>query len=145
MFQSFCTFRFTGECLFCKEGYYGEICNLQCSQFCTPGTSKPACKKADGHCLSCRPGYHGNFCNGECNENCGIADDSDVKVGLCDRNSSHCLHGCANGWYNNTCLDRCNSKCWGEKCQIDDGKCSDGCVSGYRGDFCSLLGRYLSV
>ena len=91
--------------------------------------------------MACIPGRHGRLCDGKCNENCGIAEGDNGNVGLCDRNTSLCLHGCDKGWYNLTCLERCNSKCRGETCNRDNGKCSDGCVSGYKGEYCSLLGK----
>ena len=132
-------YRFTGECLFCKEGYFGEICNFHCSEFCTIGANKPECEKAGGRCASCVPGHYGPFCDGVCSDNCGVAKVSGVAE--CDRNSSVCLHGCAAGWYNHTCEDRCNSKCQAETCNRDDGKCTNGCVKGYEGEFCSKLSK----
>ena len=131
----------TGICLSCDEGFYGGSCDLTCSPLCAQGVSKPVCSISDGRCLDCKPGFHGNLCDQKCSEHCGIAEDSGVKVGPCDRDTGLCLHGCADGWYNSTCQDKCSNNCLGEACNIDDGKCSVGCVPGFKGDFCSLQGR----
>ena len=82
-------------CDSCKDGYYGDFCNVTCSPYC----KDDKCDR-DGSC-TCKPGAAFTGC---CPENC---------QGGCD-NSSVCKT-CMAGYYGSYCNETC-SNCMNSKC-----------------------------
>ena len=125
-----------GTCVSCKNGFYGRLCQLFCSETCTE-----SCDRFSGKCDACITGYFGTFCKIRCSPYCSEMNESEqldhFNLEICDRNSGYCTHGCAEGWYNHTCLNPCSSSCHRQKCNSDNGTCLQGCIPGYTGDFCN--------
>ena len=76
-----------GMCNACKFGYYGYICDKQCSENCVD----QICEQADGKCSNgCNDGFHGVHCHLTCPQNC-----EDLR---CIQGTGEC-ESCIDGWY----------------------------------------------
>ena len=67
------------KCRKCKEGFYGEICNLQCPVNCRVN-NKYGCYQS-GDCESCASGFRGFGCSSPCPLSC---------KGPCDKETAIC-------------------------------------------------------
>ena len=101
----------------CNEGYFGEVCELNCSANC----KTKRCDIDNGSC-KCKVGYAGNPCT-RCPSNCdfsGCNDDFYCKI-------------CNPGFYGDCCNKTCSEHCEGNRCG-KDGRCK--CNVGYAGHPC---------
>lgn len=131
------------ECLTCQSGYWGKVCENQCST-CQRVTE---CQKKDGFCkVACRDGLSGILCDTLCNENCSSCDRTDRDICLkcapgryptksCDFFCSNCNNtacnedgvctsGCVNGYWNKTCESVCPKNCSDNSCEFKTGTCT---------------------
>ncbi|XP_053375822.1 multiple epidermal growth factor-like domains protein 10 isoform X2 [Mercenaria mercenaria] len=153
-----------GTCLYgCKNNkYWGDECDVSCSDGCLNGT----CQQESGNCtVGCTSKtVHGLRCDTVCSENClngtceradGYCDDGcnigsygercDITCnrncisGKCKRENGFCDNGCEAGNYGDQCDLGCSYKCLNNRCKRTDGNCTDGCISGYEGPFCEKV------
>ncbi|XP_070183691.1 platelet endothelial aggregation receptor 1-like isoform X2 [Littorina saxatilis] len=94
-------------CTECEDGYYKQTAS-SCIQ--CPGTcdNNTPCDKTTGHCQQCPPGKTGDIC------------DQDCQAGL----------------YGDGCNTRCGYCRVNTTCHHQDGRCPEGCVSGFTEPFC---------
>ncbi|XP_052765203.1 cell death abnormality protein 1-like [Mya arenaria] len=123
-----CKIRRNGICVSCKDGFYGDYCNITCSENCMYGN----CGQYQGDCKAgCKAGFYGDYCNKTCSENC--------KYATCDQYNGDCIKGCKQGLYGVICNMTCSSNCKNDIChQSSSGECVYGCDDGYYGVSCSL-------
>ena len=127
----------TGACTSCKDGLWGNNCDLNCSEFCLPSQIDRSvkCDRFNAICLenACVPEYYGRKCNSECNEHCGINSSGfrtcDIDTGVCD------VDKCDETWYGPQCNQKCSVNCVNQNCNRT-GQCIDGCLEGYWGATC---------
>nr|XP_034322282.1 uncharacterized protein LOC105327342 isoform X2 [Crassostrea gigas] len=153
--------RYSGECLYgctpgyqmpdcvmpCMYGSYGENCTNTCGNCLNNET----CNNANGTCTDgCIEGFKGEFCTKECSfyeygRNCqNRCSYQCYNNETCDPFFGNCSR-CADGYLNANCDKKCDSGTYGENCSyqcgecINDmicdhvnGKCSDGCKSGWQ-------------
>ena len=55
-----------GVCVSCRDGWYGDFCNMSCPNNCLDQT----CDMDSGVCEGCRDGWKGTECNETCLDNC---------------------------------------------------------------------------
>ncbi|WAR16771.1 TENX-like protein, partial [Mya arenaria] len=82
------------------------------------------------HCKICRKGYFPHY-NGQCKTCNSQCVDSE-----CDPSSGRCLHGCTQGYWNQTCDDECDPECL--SCDHADGLCSQCKNNTKYGPFCTM-------
>lgn len=111
---------YTGDCLKCPPGYYGQHCQYECS-----------------------PGYYGYHCVNKCSKRCSVPYN-------CDRVTGKCNGGCMSGWaedtckechtgfYGKNCTEKCSVNClFGSACDRFTGECTLGCQQGWTGSNCN--------
>ncbi|XP_053394311.1 multiple epidermal growth factor-like domains protein 11 [Mercenaria mercenaria] len=149
----------TGHCNSeCLPGWYGETCNIKCSntcsgnvcktlsgycnngcsagwygdtceKTCSSSCSNKTCNQTSGFCQNgCSPGSYGDMCETECNDTCHDK--------TCNQISGGCIYGCASGWFGDSCAEACSETCFNRSCDQFSGLCDEGCVSGYYGSNC---------
>ncbi|XP_052268810.1 multiple epidermal growth factor-like domains protein 6 [Dreissena polymorpha] len=157
--------RYTGTCIGCLVGRYGDQCERQCDT-CLAGTK---CQQVDGRCDDeCMPGYYGSFCRqscttcitctkstglcttctrgqyGElCQYNCSRACVPVGSIISCDIVTADCAsRQCTAGYWDTDCFSFCNPNCGRSNttglvsCDFLTGRCSSECVSGWYGSHC---------
>ncbi|WAR16495.1 TENX-like protein [Mya arenaria] len=149
--SSFCLS--TGKCESCKDGLYGEYCNMTCSRNCRygycnqDGSCKAGCKdgfngsmceikicppnctcNTSNNCIGCNSNYFGPSCSLTC---------SSCKVNVCpvDRLNAVKCDECADGKYGNLCNESCPKNCLNDSCN-QDGSCKSGCEDRFNGSRC---------
>ncbi|KAH9496453.1 hypothetical protein Btru_010881, partial [Bulinus truncatus] len=139
-----------GNCILCYEGYYGLLCDQECSNctgVCEQETGKcltncsencaedGSCEMVSGNCThGCEPGFFGIDCHKDCSEYC----DQD---GSCYRETGHCYFGCFIGYFGYQCTQQCNENCDQDgSCERENGDCLFGCRVGYFGPDCTKTG-----
>ncbi|WAR29618.1 MEG11-like protein [Mya arenaria] len=77
---TYCDFS-TGECLHgCNDGFFGEQCELECSENCAGQVT--VCRR-DGYCTNgCVDNHYGSFCGEMCNSSC-TDNQCDRVEGIC--------------------------------------------------------------
>ena len=111
------------KCHECDPDFYGDYCNLTCSNNCINGT----CNR-DGSC-NCKEGFDGFGC---CPENCKGCNDTTF---VCS--------SCKEGYHGDFCNDRCRDNCK-NGCTQDVGICNK-CIKGFWGDVCDKCKKYLFI
>lgn len=113
----------SGLCTECPIGKYGALCNLDCSSNCRPVDGTIVCDLQSGACQSrqCAPGYWGTDCFRSCNNNC--KNSSVNTVATCNISTGACDYNCTAKFYGLQCDIRCNSFCYDETCDREDGVC----------------------
>ena len=127
----------TGTCDECKPGYYGVLCDAQCSDTCKPSNdSKIRCDRQTGYCSekACQAGYYLDDCSESCNEQCG-ADFNQNRP--CHIQSGACSYDCEPKYYGDRCDRQCSDTCVGELCNRT-GYCVSGCMDGYYREDCRV-------
>lgn len=129
---------FTGECVSCKQGKWGQPCDNDCSQNCMPNAtdSNIYCERSNGFCSSnaCAPGFYLRNCTSSCSSHCGL---NSVNQRLCDFFTGRCIEdNCEETWYGPTCLEQCPANCFNQSCDRI-GNCLLGCKTGYWGVQCT--------
>ncbi|XP_053386046.1 scavenger receptor class F member 1-like [Mercenaria mercenaria] len=123
------------NCTECKDGYYGNTCELSCFRGCyldrcsqNNGTCyQNRCKSSfDGiNCTECSLGRFGNECKSICPENCI----SCSARTTCDQ--------CKDGYWGNACQHNCSQGCLEGVCLKESGICQNKtCISGFIGERC---------
>ncbi|XP_069125855.1 multiple epidermal growth factor-like domains protein 11 [Argopecten irradians] len=120
-----------GHCIgACKPGYYGEQCGYTCGH-----CANVPCNDTNGYCLQgCDDGWYGTWCTSTCPIHCRSC--IDFKNNTCG--------ACEAGWYGPRCELKCSQFCKRNSfnnflyCEKESGRCSDGCISSYQGDFCNV-------
>ena len=77
-----------GECSECKDGWYGRLCEENCSEGCDG-----RCNKKNGEC-KCTIGFYGATCKKSCGAGCPGDGSCDVKSGECECKSGFTGSGC---------------------------------------------------
>ncbi|WAR16678.1 TENX-like protein [Mya arenaria] len=135
-----CTKR-NGKCLSCENGYWGHPCTECSRDMCVNQLDCELCTNisffADGgvcclcsldNCVSCakdvdtvncRICQHGYY--PQINGKCELCNPYCFK-NECDSSSGICLHGCINGYWNQTCDKECKPEC--SSCNQADGSCT---------------------
>jgi hypothetical protein len=116
-------------CDYCKHGFYGSECKLDCSSNCM----NVSCNKDSGKCnLGCKNDYSGDMC---ClnNKNC-----------LYCANTTVCRE-CKSGYFGQFCNQTCSDLCINNDCEINTGICTEGCKASSRDDIICVRsqGKYL--
>ncbi|WAR17426.1 TEuncharacterized, partial [Mya arenaria] len=111
----------TGKCYFgCIDGYYGNNCLHNCTyQNCL------SCHQNTGHyCSKCKSGYylHYTYCH-PCNFKCKSCE-----------SLQRCL-SCYDGYWGETCRNKCSSDCNNGYCDKESGVCR--CSPNYKGETCN--------
>jgi hypothetical protein len=127
----------SGECSSCKEKLWGNNCNSNCSEFCSPSQidGSVKCERFTAVCVenTCLPGYYGRECRNVCNNHCGINSigyrTCDIDTGICD------VDDCDKTWYGPQCSKACPINCVNQNCNRT-GQCVEGCLEGYWGATC---------
>ena len=83
----------SGVCISCRDGWYGNFCNMPCPTNCLGS----ACDIDSGGCDGCRDGWKGVTCNKACLDNC-------LK---CEQYGEGCNGNCEAGY----CGDNCDEMC----------------------------------
>ncbi|XP_053386861.1 scavenger receptor class F member 1-like isoform X2 [Mercenaria mercenaria] len=145
------------HCNWCKNRYYGSICQFECSVGCSTGT----CKKNDGTCSSCKTGFTGNkcdscitakhgancdldcprscFCENECTSTC-----KSVKgKRSCNAYDGYCIYGCLDGFHGEMCDKKCSDKCVNATCLQTTAQCLYGCNEGFSGSQCTQAKKHV--
>ena len=150
------------NCTRCNDGYYLDTTSDSTRHWCKPCPS--TCASCDGFedCSLCNTGHFGYRCKLNCADIC--------KDNICDKNSSSCINGCIDSYYQETdstcskcpyscshcsssvsCSECKNVTSWGSVCQHTCDHCSscsktDGCSSscdnGYYRKYNSNKGGY---
>ena len=133
------------DCTRCKVGYYLDTTSDSTRHWCNPCPS--TCASCDGYedCSKCNTGHFGYRCKLNCADGC--------KDNICDKNSSSCMNGCSDGFYQETdgTCRQCPSRClqclssdlcsickdthrWGTACQYACNHCMNcsktgGCLT----------------
>ena len=107
---------FFSERIRCQDGYFGEVCEQNCSKNC----KTKGCDIINGSC-ECKVGYAGDPCT-ECPSNCSNG---------CN-DAFHC-YTCNPGFYGDFCNQTCSVHCARNRCGRD-GRCQ--CKVGYGGHPC---------
>ncbi|KAL5016207.1 hypothetical protein ScPMuIL_005796 [Solemya velum] len=117
------------DCTTCQRGWAGPRC--QCSENCDGGLK--GCDQNTGRCTAgCVQNYYGDSCDVQCDA-CLTCNQS---TGVC----TSCRHGYFGLQCNETCSWGCSESPDGEvDCDMRSGRCLTPCVTGYRGDTCSVL------
>ncbi|XP_062587449.1 multiple epidermal growth factor-like domains protein 11 isoform X2 [Saccostrea cucullata] len=134
-----------------RAGFYGENCNLPCSNTC----QNSLCHIHTGECYGCVPGYQGSRCEqlcstgsygSRCSSSCGNC----RKGETCHHVNGTCLNGCGEGFQGTTCEQGCRKGYFGENCTQKcsnncrlpnscnsvTGECDGGCQYGWTGRLC---------
>ncbi|CAC5372433.1 unnamed protein product [Mytilus coruscus] len=142
----------TGECSFCKFGWFGNECAHRCLNNCKICIDNSTC-------LECIEGFYGNICEHPCSNDCHICSKDGKVCDSCKTNNDfgpqcackvnecykyspmlRCLECKQHGWYVSLggCCP-CSNNCEGgfASCDNRTGTCSDGCIDGYYGNTCS--------
>ena len=128
-------------CPYCKEKYYGDQCEKNCSKncknlFCEKESGKCECKNEyfdkEKNCEECIFNYTGLDCDKNCNFNCDLSDKINCeKDGKCNK--------CKINFYSDNCSLKCNENCLIDSiennCDKKNGKCKI-CKDNFFGDFC---------
>ncbi|KAJ8311384.1 hypothetical protein KUTeg_010739 [Tegillarca granosa] len=116
-----------GKCIGdCKNGFYGDLCHLNCSRNCF----NSECNKQNGECKSlCNIGYYGPYCNQICSSNC--------DQNGCEKISGKCTGDCRIGFHGDTCSEKCSPNCASLSCNKSSALCIGDCKNGYYGNFCN--------
>ncbi|KAK7461585.1 hypothetical protein BaRGS_00038670, partial [Batillaria attramentaria] len=148
--------RDSGACTKCNDGMYGNTCDKNCNDKCSPDNKGcvngwydtqctsacvrncEVCDRDSGACTRCKAGWHGNLCDIQCSDKCR-PDNKDIR--RCLKENGKCTTGCVAGWHGNVCDTPCSDKCSPDNnktvtCEQDDGRCSSGCVVGWHGNVC---------
>ncbi|KAH3875380.1 hypothetical protein DPMN_038644 [Dreissena polymorpha] len=150
--------RYTGTCIGCLVGRYGDQCERQCDT-CLAGTKF---QQVDGRCDDeCMPGYYGSFCRQSCTT-CITCTKSTGLCTTCTRGQygELCQYNCRSiiscnivtadcasrqctaGYWDTDCFSFCNPNCGRSNttglvsCDFLTGRCSSECVSGWYGSHC---------
>ncbi|KAJ8321527.1 hypothetical protein KUTeg_000924 [Tegillarca granosa] len=107
-----------GDCLFCDDNYWGVNCTRQCPVNCY------LCNKVNGTCQSCKIGFFGINCTKTCAENCAV----------CNQTTGDCFY-CKVGFYGENCSKTCDN-CKNNFCPSITGECVFGCKEGWFGNKC---------
>ena len=147
--------RFTGTCLRCNDGYYGEHCDIECHRFCM------TCDLKSGECDVCLPGFYGDNCSNICPTQCnhrgcnfsngmcsscvsgwyGSACELNcTNCASCDQNTGICHTECQQAWYGAKCDKSCPDECTGHIFFKDNGTCI-----AYLQDGNNLTGVYAGI
>ncbi|KAK7461584.1 hypothetical protein BaRGS_00038669, partial [Batillaria attramentaria] len=112
----------------CKAGWYGSVCDRQCSDKCLPGnTGIITCQQNDGRCTTgCTSGWRGPTCTLPCAMNCD---------GGCDQYDGTCRE-CKSGYYGVESCEECGYCRDDDVCNNTNGHCPRGCRDNYDGDRC---------
>ncbi|XP_060556495.1 multiple epidermal growth factor-like domains protein 10 [Ruditapes philippinarum] len=137
------------KCTECKDGFFGDVCEFNCSRGCYLGR----CSQMDGtcyqkkcnpnfdgiNCTTCSPGLHGSYCQLPCPNNC-VACSGNTSCDYCQHGywGTDCQLNCSIGCYKSSCLkktgvcmySKCKTGFIGEKCDI--------CVLGKHGNYCNM-------
>jgi hypothetical protein len=127
----------SGECSSCKEKLWGNNCDSNCSEFCSPSQldGSVKCERFTAVCVenTCLPGYYGRECRNVCNNHCGINSlgyrTCDIDTGICN------VDDCDKTWYGPQCSQACPINCVNQKCNRT-GQCVEGCLDEYWGATC---------
>ncbi|XP_052763610.1 multiple epidermal growth factor-like domains protein 10 isoform X2 [Mya arenaria] len=141
-------------CDLCKDGYFGDHCNVSCSENCRYGT----CTEG-GSCIGgCKDGFSGAKCELKiCPVNCNC-DQNNRCFGCkenyfgpsCSLTCSSCkdyqcpehplmtekCNACEEGTYGNLCNETCRQHCLNNRCNQDDGSCACGKEYKFEGGKC---------
>ncbi|KAK7493652.1 hypothetical protein BaRGS_00015164 [Batillaria attramentaria] len=131
----------------CTAGWYGSVCDKQCSDKCRPDNNGIiTCRQDDGRCTTgCISGWRGPQCTLPCVMNCDGGCDQDN--GVCD--------GCFRDYYGVRCQFQCECEtgyygvesceecgyCRDDVCNNHNGHCPRGCRDGFDGDRCDRCNR----
>ncbi|XP_062580546.1 multiple epidermal growth factor-like domains protein 6 isoform X2 [Saccostrea cucullata] len=140
----------------CPNGFYGKNCTFLCGHC----LNKRSCDHVTGYCPSghCEAGYKfnekkcdeecdagtfGYYCRGNCSGHC-------AGNMTCNKTDGICPRGCADGWRDSSCREKCNVGFYGKDCQEEcghcvipetchhvNGFCPGQCELGYQGDKCN--------
>ncbi|XP_060556507.1 multiple epidermal growth factor-like domains protein 10 [Ruditapes philippinarum] len=137
------------KCTECKDGFFGDACEFNCSRGCY----LRSCSQIDGtcyqekcnpnfdsiNCTFCSPGFHGSYCQLPCPDNC-VACSGNTSCYDCQHGywGIACQHNCSIGCYKSSCFkktgvcmyDKCRTGFIGEKCDV--------CVLGKHGMYCNM-------
>lgn len=127
-----------GECVSCKQGKYGALCSVNCSDKCLPRATdgRVYCTRDDGVCSEgqCVPGYFRSTCTEQCNGNCGM---NSQATRTCNIDTGRCTDECELTWFGSSCNIACPVNCAHQNCNRT-GDCRQGCKAGYWGSKCEL-------
>ncbi|XP_062606612.1 platelet endothelial aggregation receptor 1-like [Saccostrea cucullata] len=125
-----------GHCGTCNKGFYGEKCDMKCSNTCF----NQECRKINGHCSNgCYRGFYGSSCEAPCSRNCAKIEclQSGVCIGGCKPNwSGEKCDRCEFGHYGPDCSKLCSVNCKRRTCDDVTGSCTYGCINGFYSDKC---------
>ncbi|MCQ2816506.1 MAG: hypothetical protein MJ252_04480 [archaeon] len=127
-------------CSECNEGYYGDICQYNCSLHCINTTCNKSTGKCDGGCKeyfigdkcdSCEFNRTGKECNNFCEFGCDLSDGIN-----CDMETGNCT--CKVGYFKGNCSSKCPDGCDLKRfnCEEEKGICYE-CKKGLFSDFCN--------
>ena len=112
----------SGDCLGCRNGYYGSKCAEACGH-CEYGV----CLQLDGACSPCSAGSFGPTCNSLCFGHC--------LDNTCNQQAGNCAI-CSTGYFGDYCNETC-AGCADGLCSRE-GYCLNGCDEGWKGDYCDI-------
>ncbi|KAK7493644.1 hypothetical protein BaRGS_00015156, partial [Batillaria attramentaria] len=76
----------------CKAGWYGSVCDKQCSDKCLPDSNgNITCRQNDGRCTTgCKAGWYGSVCDRQCSDKCRPENNGNIA---CRQNDGRCTAG----------------------------------------------------
>lgn len=123
------------DCTQCKDGYYGQTCQHNCSNGCYSGH----CWQVNGTCLGnkCKPNFEGFQCErcvaGRFGKDCEKA----CHTNCLSCNSDTFCDTCKSGFWGIKCENKCAYDCFEDVCVKESGICKNNkCKSGFSGDRC---------
>ncbi|XP_045177749.2 multiple epidermal growth factor-like domains protein 10 isoform X2 [Mercenaria mercenaria] len=131
------------NCTGCKDGYYGNLCELPCSRGCYLGK----CDQSNGTCYKSR--CKSNFAGINCDK-CSLGRFGNKCMSICPENCISCsarttCDNCKDGYWGNACQHNCSHGCLDGVCLKESGMCQNKkCKSGFLGEKCEkcISGRY---
>nr|XP_034313036.1 multiple epidermal growth factor-like domains protein 10 isoform X2 [Crassostrea gigas]XP_034313037.1 multiple epidermal growth factor-like domains protein 10 isoform X2 [Crassostrea gigas]XP_034313038.1 multiple epidermal growth factor-like domains protein 10 isoform X2 [Crassostrea gigas]XP_034313039.1 multiple epidermal growth factor-like domains protein 10 isoform X2 [Crassostrea gigas]XP_034313040.1 multiple epidermal growth factor-like domains protein 10 isoform X2 [Crassostrea gigas] len=146
-------------CRECFNGFYGNLCEIECPKQCR----NDICYRQSGVCKGgCKDGYAGTKCDTPCKDNCATCSTDAICISClsgrfgtnceylcpgtcggsktCDKNSGVCSE-CNPGTFGPNCTQQCSNNCLTGIPSVCDrnGTCISGCVDGWFGPLCDTL------
>ena len=110
------------KCTACASRYY-YVAAGQCVR-CSQGCRDHTCGEG-GACHGCKEGLFGDQCSFDCPRYCKQCEQSGCRL-------------CQDGYFGEECHQQCSPNCLGAICDKNNGRCTQGCVDGFRGDRCGI-------